>query len=287
MSIASPTGWACGWNREATITGGLAPRRIAIADPVRILPTRYIQQGQALGRALSDRGIEADGRDGGGWVNGNAGGGSGSVVVPSVARTYDRWAATYERRWRHYTDVTLGVLLDHLAPDRYRAILDVGCGTGTLLARLHDRAPWAHLWGIDVSAGMLGVARATLRGVDVDLWHGTASHLPLADRSVDLVTMASMLHYLRRPSVACAEARRVLRPGGVLAIVDYRPRVGAGSVTDGLIRLYDRGHVRSRDVREAHAILGAAGLAVTHMHSFAIDRICAGILVMAASSPQS
>jgi len=220
-------------------------------------------------------------------VNGNARGESGSVVVPSVARTYDRWAATYERRWRHYTDVTLGVLLDHLAPDRYRAILDVGCGTGTLLARLHDRAPQAHLLGIDVSSAMLGVARATLHSVDADLWHGTASHLPLADGSIDLVTMVSMLHYLRRPSVACVEARRVLRPGGVLAIVDYRPRVGTGSVTDGLIRLYDRGHVRSRDVREMHAILGAAGLAITHTHSFAIDRVFNGILVMAASGEEA
>ena len=220
-------------------------------------------------------------------MNGNARGGGGTVVVSSAAHTYDRWAATYERRWRHYTDVTHTVLLDHLAPDHYRAILDVGCGTGTLLARMHDLEPRARLQGIDVSSAMLGVARTTLHGVAVDLWHGTASHLPLADESVDLVTMASMLHYLRRPSVACVEARRVLRPSGVLAIVDYQPRVGTGSVTDGLIRLYDRGHVRSRDVREMHAILGAAGLTVTHTHSFAIDHVFNGILVLAASGEES
>ncbi len=220
-------------------------------------------------------------------MNGNARGQSGAVVVPAVARTYDRWAATYERRWRHYTAVTHGVRLDHLAVDRCRAILDVGCGTGALLARLHERAPRAHLWGIDASVGMLSVARATLHGVAVDLRHGTASHLPLADRSVDLVTMASIFHYLRRPSVACVEARRVLRPGGVLAIVDYRPRVGAGSVTDGLIRLYDRGHVRSRAAHEMRAILGAAGLTVTRSHAFAIDRVFDGILVLAASGKEA
>lgn len=180
-------------------------------------------------------------------------------------------------------EVTLGVLLDHLVPDHYGTILDVGCGTGTLLERLHDRAPQAHLWGIDASAGMLRVARSTLHGIAVDLRHGTANHMPLADGSVDLVTMASVLHYLRRPLVACTEARRVLRPAGILAIVDYLPHHGRGSVTDGLIRLYDRGHVRSRDVREVQAILGAAGLAVTHAHAFAIDRVCDGILVIAAS----
>jgi len=268
------------------------------ATPVSILP-QLVGGGAALpgtysaaplhpaGYAPVDRRPEADEYDGKRWVNGNVRGGSGSVGDSSVARTYDRWAATYERRWRHYTDVTLGVLLAHLAADRYGAILDVGCGTGTLLARLHDQEPQAHVHGIDVSAGMLDRARVTLRGVNGDLWHGTADRLPLADRSVDLVTMASVLHYLRRPSAACVEARRVLRPGGVLAIVDYRPHVGAGSVTDGLIRLYDRGHVRSRDVREAHAILSAAGLVVTHAHTFAIDRAFNGILVLAASSSEA
>jgi SAM-dependent methyltransferase len=60
--------------------------------------------------------------------------------------------------------------------------------------------------------------------------------------------VASVVHYLKRPSIACAEVRRVLRPGGTLVMVDYVPRGGWGSVMDGLIRLYDRGHVRSRDM---------------------------------------
>lgn len=216
-------------------------------------------------------------------MSGKTRGRRGLIQAPAVARTYDRWAATYDRRWRRYTDVTLGVLLDHLALDRCRDILDVGCGTGTLLARLHGRSPRARLMGVDASPGMLWVAEATLAGTGVDLWHGTADHLPLADRSVDLVTLASVLHYLRRPSVACAEMQRVLRPGGTLAIVDYIPHHGRGSATDGLIRLYDRGHVRSRDVREIRAILVAAGLGVTHAHSFAIDPVCDGVLVIATA----
>lgn len=207
-------------------------------------------------------------------------------MAPSVAYTYDRWAASYDRRWRHYTDTTLGVLLDHLVPDRYRDILDVGCGTGSLLARLHDRAPHAHLMGVDVSSGMLRMARMKL-ATEVDLRRSTACHLPRADQSVDLITMASTLHYLRRPSIACIEARRVLRPGGVLAIVDYIPHRGRGSVMDGLIRLYDRGHARSRNVREVQAILGAAGLAVTHAHFFVIDRVCDGIVLIATTLPKA
>jgi ubiquinone/menaquinone biosynthesis C-methylase UbiE len=169
-------------------------------------------------------------------------------MIASIARTYDRWAPDYDRRWCRYTDVTLGVLLDHLVLDRSPDIFDVGCGTGTLLASLRARAPQAHLLGVDVNSAMLRIARAKLEGMAVALCHGTAYHLPVADQSVDVVTVASVVHYLKRPSIACAEVRRVLRPGGTLVMVDYVPRGGWGSVMDGLIRLYDRGHVRSRDM---------------------------------------
>ena len=206
-------------------------------------------------------------------------------MIASIARTYERWAPDYDRRWRRYTDVTLGVLLDHLVLDRAPDILDVGCGTGTLLARLRGRAPQAHLLGVDVNPAMLRIARAKLEGLAVDLRHGTAYHLPVADRAVDVVTMASVVHYLKRPSIACAEVRRVLRPGGTLVMVDYVPRGGGGSVMDGLIRLYDRGHVRGRDLHETQAMLRWAGLVVTRASSFAIDRLCHGILVTASAPP--
>jgi len=202
------------------------------------------------------------------------------MTRPATARSYNRWATDYDRRWRHYTDVTLGVLLDHLALDRDRAILDVGCGTGTLLARLRNRVSHARLIGVDPSDGMLRLAREKLADEAVDLYDGTAYQLPLNDQSVDVVTMANMVHYLTRPSVACNEARRVLRPGGALAIVDYVIRGGRGSVIDGLIRLYDRGHVRVHDTRELRAILDAAGLHVTHASRFPIDCIFAGVLVI-------
>src|ERR671936_67882 len=110
-----------------------------------------------------------------------------------IARTYDRRAPDYDRRWRRYTDVTLGVLLDHLVLDRAPDILDVGCGTGTLLARLRVRAPQAHLLGVDVNPAMLRIARAKLEGMAVDLRHGTAYRLPVASQSVEGVTIASVV----------------------------------------------------------------------------------------------
>jgi len=198
----------------------------------------------------------------------------------AVARQYNRWAATYDRRWRGYTDVTQEFLLNHLVLARHHDILDVGCGTGTLLRRLFVRYPQAHAIGIDASDGMLRLARENLAGWDVALRRGRACRLPVADDSMDLVTMASMLHYVKRPSVALGEARRVLRPGGTLAVVDYVPRAGVGSVMDGAIRLYDRGHVRSRTEAELRAIFSYVGMQTTRSVGFPIDRLCRGVLII-------
>ena len=85
---------------------------------------------------------------------------------------YDRWAPGYDLRWRRYTDVALGRLLDYLDPRAYHDALDVGCGTGALLLRLLEHRPDLHTTGIDPSAGMLAVARDKLVGRGVDLRQG-------------------------------------------------------------------------------------------------------------------
>ena len=55
--------------------------------------------------------------------------------------------------------VTKTVMVQCLGGGAGHDVLDVGCGTGTLLQRLLARAPWFHAIGVDVSEGMLAVAR--------------------------------------------------------------------------------------------------------------------------------
>ena len=202
-----------------------------------------------------------------------------------MAQTYDRWAAGYDRRWRRYTDRTHAFLLEHLTLARTGDVLDVGCGTGTLLLQLGRQAPNAQLFGVDASAGMLAQARRSLVGQRVELRSGNACRLPFPNAAMDLVIMASVLHYLRRPSCACAEACRVLRPGGTLAIVDYLPRGAHGSVVDGLIRHYDRGHVRSRPRAELCAILAHAGFEAVASADFPIGGIFRGVFANGVVPP--
>ena len=91
-------------------------------------------------------------------------------------------------------------------------VLDVGTGTGLVLRALRDRDAGLHLTGIDLSGGMLEVARAALP--DAELVEGDATALPFADAAFDLVTCATSLHLFPDAASALAEWVRVLRPGG-------------------------------------------------------------------------
>jgi ArsR family transcriptional regulator len=109
----------------------------------------------------------------------------------------------------------------HLAPAGLR-VADVGTGTGILageLARLGLRVV-----AIDHSRRMLDAARVKLdeAGIrDVELREGEASALPLADGEVDAAFAHMVLHYLPSPADALREMARVVRPGGVVVVVDF------------------------------------------------------------------
>ena len=106
------------------------------------------------------------------------------------------------------------------------ALLDIGCGTGTLaIAAWHKVQPGGHVTGVDVSPRMIEVAnaKARRRGADIAFQTGDAAALPFADNSFDVVTVTTVLHMLgdTRQRDCLGEALRVLRRGGRLLLVDY------------------------------------------------------------------
>jgi ArsR family transcriptional regulator len=105
-------------------------------------------------------------------------------------------------------------LLDHT-----QTLVDLGCGTGQLAEAV---APFVkRVIAIDESAAMLRAARTRLHGVtNADIRHGTLEALPLDARSVDVAVMSLVLPYVAEPVTVLAEARRVLRSGGRLLVVD-------------------------------------------------------------------
>jgi ubiquinone/menaquinone biosynthesis C-methylase UbiE len=105
-----------------------------------------------------------------------------------------------------------------------RDLLDIGTGTGRMLEILAPRVERA--LGIDQSREMLAVARVNLEraGLENGLVRlGDMYQLALADGSFDSVVVHQVLHYADRPAAVIAEAARVLRPGGILMLVDFAP----------------------------------------------------------------
>jgi ubiquinone/menaquinone biosynthesis C-methylase UbiE len=117
-------------------------------------------------------------------------------------------------------------LIEIVAAAAPRDLLDIGTGTGRMLEILGPRVGQAI--GIDQSREMLAVARVNLEragAANGTVRLGDMYQLPLPDASFDAVVIHQVLHYADRPASAIAEAARVLRPGGVLAVVDFAPHL--------------------------------------------------------------
>lgn len=104
-------------------------------------------------------------------------------------------------------------------------VLDIGCGTGTLLVLAAAAAPEAVLFGVDIDDRILAFARGKLDAarLHVELQRASATELPHADQSFDRVLSTLAFHHLTRDEKAraFAEAYRTLRLGGELHLGDF------------------------------------------------------------------
>ncbi len=186
-------------------------------------------------------------------------------IVPAAGRfvpvrAYDALVAATmrERRWRprlaaaieagHGTDCTL---------------VEVGAGTGRLVATLHAQLPSARITAVEPDPQARAIAMA--RSGRAARWlEGRAEALPLPDGSVDAVVMALVLHHLAPDAkrAALREARRVLRPGGALYVADFGPPAGwLASLGFAVIELAD-GRAGTRPHRDGAVpeLIAASGL---------------------------
>jgi demethylmenaquinone methyltransferase / 2-methoxy-6-polyprenyl-1,4-benzoquinol methylase len=128
--------------------------------------------------------------------------------------TYDRVGAVLsfgqDPRWRRF-------LVSRLPRDR-GAVLDVATGTGLVAAELVRRG--FRVSGVDQSPEMLARARERF-GDRVELVEASAESLPFADGSFDHLTFTYLLRYVADPAATLAELARVVRPGGVVASLEF------------------------------------------------------------------
>ena len=127
-----------------------------------------------------------------------------------IAPSYDSWAGGQHAR-------VAARLVEWASPQKGEQVLDVGTGTGLVAHLVAPRVIPGTVIGIDLSDHMLAIARSK-KSKNVQFLGMAAERLIFKPETFDLVTMGEALAYLSDPTDALAEAHRVLRPGGRLAV---------------------------------------------------------------------
>lgn len=196
-------------------------------------------------------------------------------MFDSIASAYDfmNTAMTFglHRRWRDKAlDAAVAKLQSHdadaakvstKATDAKLSprILDVATGTGDVAFRIHDLLPDANITGIDLSSGMLDVARKKLFAMPLEIRERIAFgkadclRLPFHDGEFSLITVAYGVRNFEDLLKGLKEMRRVLKPGGILCVIELS--CPEGKLTGLGYRVYSRklipfvGHLVSGDSR--------------------------------------
>jgi ubiquinone/menaquinone biosynthesis C-methylase UbiE len=117
-------------------------------------------------------------------------------------------------------------LLLPLMPKPNASVADLGCGTGSLAVLLAEAGH--EVRGLDFSARMIEAARAKAAGLAVEFTTGDAASPPYPEASFDVVLARHVLWALPDPAAAVRTWTRLLRPDGVLLLVEGRWSTGAG-----------------------------------------------------------
>lgn len=155
-------------------------------------------------------------------------------------------------------------LVDQAAIRPGQRILDIGCGTGTLVVLIKRLYPDVDVVGLDPDPKALarGRRKAERASARIQFDRGFADELPYTEASFDRVFSSLMFHHLGRDEKekTLREARRVLRPGGILSLLDFAgPEAGADGFLARLVN-FSR-HLRDNSEGRILALMSQAGLA--------------------------
>jgi SAM-dependent methyltransferase len=178
----------------------------------------------------------------------------------------------------HARGASLQHVVDLVQPQHHWRVLDIATGAGHMAAALAPHV--ASVVAADLTPEMLSEVRklAATRGLgNIATVRADASALPFATESFDLVTCRIAAHHFPDPRAFAAEAHRVVRGGGRLALVDNvapdpalfptaaeADLADAASSYNAFERLRDPSHVRCLGLEEWRRVLAEEGFVVAH-----------------------
>ena len=131
---------------------------------------------------------------------------------------YNEKADDYDNsREGRFTRGMQQLLLSHVRLDENLSVLDVACGNGSLLSSINERRPIKG-FGIDIAEKM--IENAVAKNPKMEFRVAGCEKIPFADNSMDIITVCAAYHHFPDTGAFASEARRVLKPGGKIYVVD-------------------------------------------------------------------
>ena len=199
-----------------------------------------------------------------------------SHVKQHTRAHFEKWALSYDRSWLNELIFFPSVRACQQEIGRWQArrgdqpfrVLDVGCGTGSLLALLARDARAELLVGLDYAEAMVRRAAEKFSQSEyADKLHavrGDSERLPVPARTFDVVTCCNSFHHYPHQAEAIRGFRRVLRPNGLLVLIDgFRDNVIGWVVFDVGVAVVER-HVHHASWSELRGMIHDAGFAELH-----------------------
>ncbi len=193
------------------------------------------------------------------------------AMKESVKRQFGANATLYKVSDVHAKGKDLPLLPDLAGLTGKETLLDVATATGHTAFALAPHC--SRVVGVDLTPEMLEEARREAEARDltnVRFQEADAEHLPFPDHSFDVVTCRIAAHHFPHIDAFCAEAARVLKPGGRLVIIDnVAPEDPAlDRFINGIEKRRDPSHFRAHSISEWERYLTGAGLAFRLAHTF-------------------
>ena len=151
--------------------------------------------------------------------------------VAQVEReTWNRSAASYIDSTAKATTHAVNLLIEAARLTSESRALEVGCGPGHITKLMADTG--AKVTGVDLAPGMVKVASELYPNIEFK--EANAEHLAFDADTFDVVLVNFTIHHFARPENACAEIRRVLKPGGRFVFAGPIEQFGFGAFIEGL-----------------------------------------------------
>jgi ubiquinone/menaquinone biosynthesis C-methylase UbiE len=187
---------------------------------------------------------------------------------------YEKHVASYQKvtdLWfpgRHKKLIRL--INNRLQPKK---VLDVACGTGSMINRMKKHFPDSHFYGIDASKPMIEFAANNCS--DCIFKQASADDLPFKSGSFDVVTNSISFHHYLKPAEAILESYRVLKPGGQFILMDITPKYNLSRVINDFAAKYiiRDGHVGFHKLSSVKNMLESSGFNEVKQHFVGIPGV--------------